>query len=143
MKFILPIVFLALSASFAEARISSKKCWDNAQSTIDFNICASNDLAQAQKTLARATTRLTTTLAAVTEDSGDKMAADRLLQSIKTSSATFDATTSDECVIDSEMLGGTAATAEILGCRTKLAKKRTARFNSLNRLYKNQGEEEP
>jgi len=141
MKFILPIVFLALSASLAEARMSSKKCWDSAQSTRDFNMCASQDLANAQRTLARAEKRLTETLNAVTDESGDKSSADMLLESIKRTSAAFEQTSSDECTIDSEMLGGTAATAEIMGCKTKLAKKRTARFNSLNKLYKNQEEE--
>jgi uncharacterized protein YecT (DUF1311 family) len=141
MKFILPIVFLALTASLAEARVSSKKCWDEAQNTREFNMCASQDLANAQRTLKRATDRLTATLKAVSEDSGDKNAAEMLLASIKTSSATFEATTNDECTIDSEMLGGTAATAEIMGCKTKLAKKRTARFNTLNKFYKNQEEE--
>lgn len=141
MKFILPIVFLALTASLAEARMSSKKCWDNAQSTADFNKCAAHDLSNAQRTLKRATDRLTATLSTVTEESGDKYSADMLLQAIKTSSATFEQTTNDECTIDSEMLGGSAATAEIMGCKTKLAKKRTARFNSLNKLYKNQEEE--
>lgn len=141
MKFILPIVFMALSASLAEARMSSKKCWDSAQSTMDFNMCASQDLANAQRTLKRATDRLTTTLKAVTEDSGDKASANMLLESIARTSATLEQTSNDECTIDSEMLGGTAATAEIMGCKTKIAKKRTARFNSLNKLYKNEQED--
>jgi len=142
MKFLLPIVFMALTVSVAEARTSSKQCWDNAQSTMDFNICASKDLTSAQGRLARVTKKLTDTLTAVTEDSGDKNAADQLLRAISASSKTFEASTENDCILDSEMLGGTAAGAEIMGCKTKLSKKRTARFNALIKLYKTQDQED-
>lgn len=126
------IATIILAASFSANATSSKDCWNNAQSTMDMNQCAINDYQAAAKKLSKATVKLTTILTKV--QANDRGAA-MLLVAVNNSAKNFESAAGDECTINSEMLGGTAMTAEVMGCQTREMKKRATKFNALSRQY--------
>jgi uncharacterized protein YecT (DUF1311 family) len=135
MKSIVLTIGLILSCSLAQAGYSSKKCWDNATNTVQFNECAGKDYQRADASLKKATINLIKVLENVSPEEGREEEAKMLLDVVVRGEKTFRQATVDSCTLFSEMIGGTAMTSEVLGCQTKEIKKRTSKYNSLSKEY--------
>lgn len=135
MKHIYSVLLVLVSCSLVQAGYSSKKCWKEASNTNQNNYCASMDFERANGNLEKATANLIFILKKVTYATGDKAAADILLDVVTRNQSTFKQAAADQCILESEIIGGTGMTAEILGCQTKEMKKRTLKYNSLSKEY--------
>lgn len=99
----------------------SKLCWDSAASTHDMNVCADKDFQVADKHLNE------TYKAFKAAISDDKETTKRLVAAQKAWLKFRDA----NCQLEgAAMLGGTAATSLVIGCRARVTKERTVQLET-------------